>query len=378
MTPQNASSRGASSDASIRSLYPYGGWTAGDVFTELDEQRFTEMALDLYRWQSRHNEVVQAWHQFLKHDPDAVRSLDEICFLPISCFKHHDLSCLNAEPKMIFGSSGTSGQQRSRHLVYDLDWYRQSYLRAFEYFYGSVRDWNFFFLLPGYLERSDETQSSLVNMCEGLWRASLGSDVARTDKGPFFLADLDHLHTALQTSLANTRQTMLLGVSFALLDYAELAEARGWKLEGIEHLTVVDTGGMKGRRQELTREQLQAVLVKQFGTLNMHSEYGMTELFSQAWNQAERSKSTDSGSALFNCAPWMRVLPYDPSDPLNKRAPDQRSVGLKFIDLANRDTCAFIATEDLGIVHGPGSFEVLGRIDHSEIRGCNLLLEDLD
>ncbi|UOQ70274.1 acyl transferase [Hymenobacter cellulosilyticus] len=313
---------------------------------------FEAAALRLFRYQARHCPPYQQWLQYLGRPPEGVQQLTDIPFLPIEFFKTHEVRTEPAhwEPQEVFLSSGTTLQQRSRHLVRDPQLYRRNAARIFEQAYGSpLSSWTFLALLPSYLEQG---QSSLVTMVDYFAQESGQTQPA------FFLHD----HAALLQALAEakqdpTRRVMLIGVSYALLDLvAEYGAAP--ELQG---LTVLETGGMKGRRREMIREELHAELQQAFGPAGIHSEYGMTELLSQAYSL---------GDGRFHCPAPLRVLLRDPADPfsVSTTRPDG---AINVIDLANIDSCAFIETKDLARQHPDGSFEVLGRMDNSDVRGCN-------
>ncbi|HRJ15589.1 MAG TPA: acyl transferase, partial [Saprospiraceae bacterium] len=280
----------------------------------------------------------------------AVETVQEIPFLPIELFKTYDIQTGDWTPERIFSSSGTTGQTTSRHLLHDPDWYRMGARRAFARQYGPVENFCFLALLPSYLERNN---SSLVFMAEDF------ISLSRYAQSGFYLYNMADLVKVLSDCVQNNIPTVLLGVSFALLD---LAEAFPMPLEQV---IVMETGGMKGRRAELTREQLHQVLRTAFQVQHIHSEYGMTELLSQAYSP---------GNGRFYPAPTMRVLAREAADPFAIRTWGQNGA-LNIIDLANVDTLSFIATDDLGKVAEDHSFEVTGRLDSSEIRGCNLMVE---
>ncbi len=248
-----------------------------------------------------------------------------------------------------FTSSGTTGMINSKHLVTDISWYEESFRRAFEIFYGDIKDYCILALLPSYLEREG---SSLIYMAEDLVKRS-----ANPDSG-FFLYNHDELFQQIKKQQQIKRPTLLIGVTFALLDFVEQYPIN------FPELIVMETGGMKGRRKEMIREELHETLCKGFGVDAIHSEYGMTELLSQAYSK---------GNGIFNCPPWMKVITRDTNDPVSTLDTDKTG-GINVIDLANINSCSFIATQDLGRVYKDGSFEVLGRFDNSDIRGCNLLI----
>jgi len=281
--------------------------------------------------------------------PNGVNTLEKIPFLPIECFKTEKVYCGHTTPQQIFTSSGTTGAQTSRHYVKELSLYEQSFRKGFEHFYGNVEDYVVLALLPSYLER---TGSSLITMVADLIERS-GSEYSG-----FYLNEYDLLAERLQTLDASGKKVLLIGVSFALLDL--IAE----HTFSLKNTIVMETGGMKGRRKELVREELHALLCKGFGVEMIHSEYGMTELLSQAYS---------AGKGIYKCVPWLKVLIRDTNDALSY-LPTGKTGGLNIIDLANRESCSFIATQDLGKLYPDGTFEVLGRFDNADIRGCNLLI----
>ena len=315
---------------------------------------FEAAALALFREQAAHCPPYTEYLARLGRDPAAVARLTDIPFLPIEFFKTHEVRTAPTAwvPQEEFLSSGTTRQQRSRHLVRDPDLYRHNAARIFEQSYGPLSGWTFLALLPSYLEQG---QSSLVAMVDYFAQQSGQAQPA------FFLHD----HAALRAALRGARQAagrrvMLLGVSYALLDFA----AEAGPAPELQGLTVLETGGMKGRRREMIREELHQELQQAFGPAGIHSEYGMTELLSQAYSL---------GDGRFRCPAPMRVLLRDPSDPF--AVADYRPDGaINVIDLANLDSCAFIETKDLARMQPDGSFEVLGRMDHSDVRGCNQLV----
>ena len=313
---------------------------------------FEPLALEVFRFQAACNPLYQRYLELLGQPPGKVQRLSDIPFLPISLFKSYNIQTGDWQPDAIFSSSGTTGAISSKHLLRSKAFYQQSARRGFETFYGSLKDYCVLALLPSYLERSG---SSLVFMVEDFIRQS-----GHPNSG-FFLYNTDELLRILQKCQKSQQPTLLIGVSFALLD---LAEAHPTDLSGI---TIMETGGMKGRRRELTREELHAQLRQAFQVEQIHSEYGMTELLSQAYS---------TGKGLFRAAPTMQVRTRDITDPFAQPVPG-RTGALNIIDLANLDTISFIATDDLGRVHDDGSFEVLGRLDASDVRGCNLMVADL-
>ncbi len=304
-------------------------------------------AIQLFQYQFQHNKVYNEWCRLLSIQPHSVTCLEQIPFMPISFFKTHRVITGEFNPEVTFTSSGTTQSVSSRHLVKDASLYKASFMAAFRRFYGDVKNWCIIGLLPSYLERDG---SSLVYMVKELIEQS-----AHPQSG-FYLHDWEALHQTLQKVETQNQKTLLIGVTYALLDFA--AE---YPLP-LQHTVVMDTGGMKGKKKEITREEVHGELAKAFHLKNIHSEYGMTELLSQAYS---------AGNGMYRCPPWMKVLVRNEEDPLHV-SHGGKGV-LNIIDLANRDSCAFIATDDAGIVHQNESFEVWGRLDNSDIRGCSLL-----
>lgn len=319
----------------------------GDVRFYNTDSDFTHQALALFREQFEHNPTYRSFCDLINKTPTEANTLSKIPFLPISFFKTHRVSTGLKEYTHIFKSSGTGGKQ-STHYVQDISLYEQSFLTTFQQFYGAIDQYAVIGLLPSYLERSD---SSLIYMVQRLIEASNDAESG------FYLDQHKELHDLLVAREATNKKTILIGVSFALMDFAE-----GYPCQ-IPKTIVMETGGMKGRRKELLREELHHVLTQNLGVEQVHSEYGMTELLSQAY-------AVNNG--LFQAPPWMRVLVRNPHDPFDVK---QSGKGcLNIIDLANQHSCAFIATDDLGEVHADGSFEVLGRFDAADVRGCNLMV----
>ena len=309
---------------------------------------FARAALETFRNQYRRVPVYREFCDLLGRGPGQVNSLDEIPFLPIEFFKSHRIIDPALQAETVFTSSGTTGMALSRHYVADLSLYRQSFETAFELFYGPATQYCILALLPSYQERPG---SSLIYMVDHLIRKS------GDPRSGFLGGPPERVAEVVRACDAGDRPVILIGVSFALLDLAQVAPMR------LKNTVVMETGGMKGRRVELVREALHQELREGFGLQEIHSEYGMTELLSQAYSK---------GSGLFHTPPWMRVLLRDTEDPLSYLGHD-RTGGINIIDLANRHSCAFLATQDLGKSHADGSFEVLGRFDHSDVRGCNLM-----
>ncbi|MBS1749746.1 MAG: acyl transferase [Bacteroidetes bacterium] len=321
------------------------------VLNDFNISDFESAALEIFRFQYYENEIYKAFVHALKINPDEISRITEIPFLPIQFFKSHIIKTSDFVPEAIFESSGTTQSINSRHFIKNNSIYKNSFLKAFELFYGNPAEWCIIGLLPSYLERNN---SSLVVMVNELIRQS-----NHPDSG-FYLFEQDKLNSTLQNLEQKQQKTLLIGVTFALLDFAEKHPLP------LQHTVIMETGGMKGRRQELTRDEVQQVLKKAFLTDKIHSEYGMTELLSQAYSK---------GDGLFSCPPWMKVLMRDEDDPMNVNFPEQSVLTgtVNIIDLANIYSCSFIATEDAGRLYPNGSFEILGRIDYSDIRGCSLL-----
>jgi len=319
-----------------------------EIFNIQSGQDFNDLSLKIFHYQFAHNRVYRQFCDLLHRNPDTVKTLTEIPFLPIEFFKSQAVVCGNPDPGIIFTSSGTSGQQTSRHLVKDVMLYEQSFLKGFREFYGDPRQYCILALLPSYLEREG---SSLIYMVRELMLKS-GHPL-----NGFYLVDHRKLRDNLILLQKQGQKTMLIGVSYALIDFTQ-----DFQLDFPE-LLVVETGGMKGRKKEMIREELHEQLKSGFGVKQIHSEYGMTELLSQAWS---------AGDGRFSTPPWMKILIRDVNDPLCYPEPG-RSGGISIIDLANLHSCSFISTSDLGMMHKDGTFEVLGRYDQSEIRGCNLM-----
>lgn len=313
-----------------------------------DDAGFEKSALSVFRFQYEKNKVYQSYCQYLNIKKEDVQHLEDIPFLPISFFKTHEVKTTLFTPELTFRSSGTTGIQQSLHLIKDAALYQLSLINGFRHFYGSPSDYVFLALLPNYLEQK---QSSLIYMMEALMKKSGSKD------NGYYLYNHEELYHKLQELQSRHQKTILWGVTFALLDFAE-----HYQLDFPE-LIVFETGGMKGRRKEMVKEELYDTLKKAFGVPDIHSEYGMCELLSQAYSK---------GSNLFSTPPWMRLRLRSEKDLLD--GSDTVSTGvINVIDLANLYSCSFIATEDLGRRH-PQGIEVLGRLDHAQIRGCNLLV----
>jgi hypothetical protein len=347
---------------------------------------FQDLALEVFQFQYQHNPVYKTYVDAMKFNPRKINDLSRIPFLPIQFFKTHRIKTTDFEASFEFESSGTTQTTNSHHFVNDIEFYRQSFTKAFEIFYGPARDWCILGLLPSYLERSN---SSLVFMVDELIRKS------GHEQSGFYLHEYDKLLGTLKALEEKKQKTLLIGVTFALLDFA------GQHSFPLKHTTIMETGGMKGRGEELVRDQVHKLLKDRFQVDVVHSEYGMTELLSQAYSR---------GNGVFHCPPWMKVLIRDEEDPLEVQSSEFRvqspnvdshhpavdsrlsthdSSGrqrlaegaarftargvINIIDLANIYSCSFIATDDAGNLYTDGSFEVIGRIDNSDIRGCSLI-----
>jgi phenylacetate-coenzyme A ligase PaaK-like adenylate-forming protein len=325
------------------------------IFDEPDFNisRFKKAALELFLYQYAGNQVYRRFVDTLGVLPGSVREINDIPFLPIRFFKTHRVITGNDPAKITFISSGTSGTGDSTHLVTDPLLYEQSLMAGFQRIYGALEDWCVLALLPSYLERGG---SSLVHMAD-LWIRATG----HPDSG-FYLHDHERLQQTLMRLESAGQKTLLLGVTYALLDFSERFPGR------LEHVVIMETGGMKGRRKEMVRAEVHELLKQPWGIDAVHSEYGMTELLSQAY-------ATKDG--FFRCPPWMQILLRSEDDPLERTGytPEKPLTGLvDIIDLANRNSCAFISTDDIGRLYPDGSFEILGRMDNSDLRGCSLMV----
>ena len=320
------------------------------VFHISGDGHFNDLALKIFHFQYNTNPVYREMLQLLKTDPEKIRDFHQVPFLPISLFRDHKIiSGRDDIIQKVFTSSGTTGSVPSSHFVSDIKLYEESFTKSFRHFYGDPGNFRFLALLPGYLERQG---SSLVYMLDDFIR--------KTDKhgSGFYLHDLPSLIEKLQSPPPGPVNTILFGASYALLDFAERFPV---DLKGV---IVMETGGMKGRRKEMVREELHEALCRHLNVNMIHSEYGMTELLSQAYS---------NGNGIFRSPPWMKILIRDTNDPFHL-LPYGATGGINIIDLANLYSCSFIATQDLGKLHEDGSFEVVGRFDDSDIRGCNLLV----
>lgn len=326
-----------------------------DLF-KIDETNFGDFALRLFYFQAAHNPVYQSYLAALSIDKNEVKKLSEIPFLPIEFFKTHKIVSSQAPTEIIFESSGTTGSQNSQHHLLDADFYKNVAKHTFEKFYGKLQDYQFLALLPSYLER---TNSSLVYMVADFIEQSRGgAGVENTNFSGFYLSHTQDLIHNLQQLQARKQKVVLIGVTFALLDFAE------GKPMDLSDVIIMETGGMKGRRREMIREEVHDVLKTAFKCQQIHSEYGMTELLSQGY-------ATKDG--IFQCPPWVKILLRDTNDPFEVGT-HLRNGGINVIDLANIDSCAFIETKDLGVLVDNERFKVLGRYDNADVRGCNLLV----
>ncbi|MFD2744550.1 MULTISPECIES: acyl transferase [Sphingobacterium] len=323
---------------------------ANAIFTIGDDEAFNALALEIFRFQAKHVPVYKQYLNYLGRNVHDVYHYKDIPFLPIEFFKTQTIIAGKADSQIIFQSSGTTGSVTSKHLVADLEIYERSYNAAFQQFYGNPAEIAILALLPSYQEREG---SSLIYMVDDLISQS------HVPQSGYFLSNYQSLAETLSTLKRNGVKTMLFGVTYALLDFID-----SFPIDFPE-LVVMETGGMKGRRRELIRTELHSLLQQGFGVSHVHSEYGMTELLSQAYAKQD---------GLFQTPPWMKVVMRDTNDPLTLLQNSQTGA-VNIIDLANLYSCAFIATQDLGKLHEDGRFEILGRFDHSDVRGCNLLVQ---
>jgi hypothetical protein len=320
------------------------------VFSTTNEETFRSIALSVYLFQYTNNPVYQQYCKVIGRNPEIVQKNEQIPFLPISFYKTHFIATTQFEPQLVFKSSGTTGMVSSTHYVKKAALYEKSFLNCFEQFYGPVDNYCILGLLPSYLEKGE---SSLVYMVSHLIEKSGHS------KSGFYLYDFEKLHQTLKSLEHEGQKTILIGVTYALLDFATRYPI------SLKNTIVMETGGMKGRKEEITRNELFNKLKTAFGVTEIHSEYGMTELLSQGY----------SINGVFRTPPWMKVILRDETDPLSWANLSNSSSGaINVIDLANLYSCSFIATEDVGKMHEDGSFEVLGRMDNSDMRGCSLMV----
>lgn len=323
--------------------------TTQDIFSIQNKKEFDKTALKVFRFQYQNNKVYRKFCDLLNTDVSEVKTIEKIPFLPISFFKSENVLSSENPIEITFTSSGTTGQNTSSHFVTDVSVYEQSYLQGFAEFYGNIEDYTVLALLPSYLERQG---SSLIYMVEDLIKKSNNPDSG------FYLHNYDELTEKLIKLDVSGRNVLLIGVTYALLDLIEKHQFQ------LKNTIIMETGGMKGKRKEIIREELHEILKKGFGVDAIHSEYGMTELLSQAYSL---------GNGLFQCPNWMHILIRDTEDALSLIG-NGKTGGVNVIDLANFNSCSFIATQDLGKKYDNGSFEILGRFDNSDIRGCNLMV----
>ena len=323
--------------------------TTTDIFTISSQKQFEKIALKVFRFQYEKNLVYKEFCDLLKTDVQRVKSIQQIPFLPIQFFKSHNVVSNNNPIQTTFSSSGTTGMITSKHLVTDVTLYEESYRKGFSEFYGNIENYVVLALLPSYLEREG---SSLIYMVEDLIKLS------NQPESGFYLHNHEDLIKKLIELDESGQNVILIGVTYALLD---LIEKQKFELQ---NTIIMETGGMKGKRKEMIREELHEQLCEGFGVSAIHSEYGMTELLSQAYSL---------GEGVFECPSWMQILIRDTEDALTY-IPQGKTGGINVIDLANINSCSFIATQDLGKKYPNNSFEVLGRFDNSDIRGCNLMV----
>ena len=312
------------------------------------EGGFDRLSLEIFKFQFDNNPVYKAYAEALHINPSTITSLEQIPFLPIGVFKSHPVKTTLFQPEAVFESSGTTGSINSRHFVKHLSLYEESFLKGFELFNGPVKDWCIIGLLPSYLERKN---SSLVYMADKLIQMS------EHPESGFYLDEYEKLFSLLNELEKRQQKTLLIGVTFALLDFAEKFSL------SLKYTTIMETGGMKGRKEEIIRQEVHEILKMKFGVPMVHSEYGMTELLSQAYSK---------GKGIFYCPSWMKIMLRDEEDPLCIRG--SGTGGINVIDLANIYSCSFITTDDAGKLNDNGSFEILGRMDGSDLRGCSLMV----
>ena len=320
-----------------------------DIFTISGHKQFEKIALKVFRYQYENNTVYREFCDLLQIDKGHVKSLHKIPFLPIQFFKSHDVVSNTNPVQETFTSSGTTGMITSRHLITDVSLYEESYRKAFSQFYGNIEDYVILALLPSYLERQG---SSLIYMVKDL------IELSNNAHSGFYLHNYDALIQKLIALDQQGQNVILIGVTYALLDLIEKQHFQ------FTNVVIMETGGMKGKRKEMIREELHDQLCNGFGVSRIHSEYGMTELLSQAYS---------IGNGIFECPNWMQILIRDTEDPLTY-IDNGKTGGINVIDLANINSCSFIATQDLGKKYNNNSFEVLGRFDNADIRGCNLMV----
>lgn len=322
-----------------------------ELKSTINDVDFNLFSLELFNYQYQQNAIYKAYILSLKIEVTDIKHYTQIPFLPIEFFKSQKVVCEEINVNSVcFSSSGTTGQITSKHYVNDIAIYEQSFSKGFELFYGNPKDYCILALLPNYLER---TGSSLVYMFDKLIQAS------SHPKSGFYLKNLEELKSTIELLKHTKQKTILLGVTYALLDLAEMG------VELTDDFIVMETGGMKGRRKEMLKEELHQTLKNGLNVNTIHSEYGMTELLSQAYSKQ---------NGVFECPPWMKILIRDVNDPFSY-VKSQKSGGVNVIDLANINSCSFIETKDLGKIRQDSYFEILGRFDNSDLRGCNLMIQ---
>ena len=319
-----------------------------DKIFNVDDKNFEKIAFEVFQFQYINNNIYKSYCDLLKKTPSNIGDISGIPFLPISFFKSHSVMCTKKYDK-VFHSSGTTNENLSKHYVSDIHIYEQSFLKNFIDNYGDPKDYVILGLLPNYMENEN---SSLIYMVNNLIKLSESNDSG------FFLKEYDFIIEKMKSLARENKKIILIGVSYALLDLTES------KNLNFENTIIIETGGMKGRRREMIKKELHETLKERTGLKKIHSEYGMTELLSQAYSK---------GDGIFSCPNWMRVFIRDINDP-NFLYSNNKSGGINIIDLANINSCSFIATEDMGSLHKNGNFEIMGRIDHTDTRGCNLLV----
>lgn len=316
------------------------------IFTT-EHTEFEGLALAIFQFQYEHNPLYGRYVDLLSIDPSTVNTLGKIPFLPIDFFKTHRVATTNFAEEVVFESSGTTQTVPSKHFIKDVSIYKESFAKCFEQFYGPISEWCVLGLLPGYVERAN---SSLVFMVNELIAES------RHEYSGFYLYEHEKLLKVIKRLNTSGQKTLLIGVTFALLDFATNYP------EQFNNTIVMETGGMKGRRKEMTRTEVHSLLKNAWNIPAIHSEYGMTELLTQAYSP---------GEGIFKCPSWMRILLREEDDPRLTKTSGRGLINV--IDLANIYSCSFIATDDIGVLHADGSFEVLGRRDNSDLRGCSLM-----
>jgi len=319
------------------------------IFKNLDNIEFNNLAIEAFRFQSSENLVYKQFLQLNKVDINKISNYKEIPFLPIEFFKNHIISCFREVPKYYFESSGTTLINKSKHFFNSIELYEKSFSSGFEFFMGNIQDYIILALLPNY---KDQKHSSLIHMVDNLIKRT------NNELSDFYLEDFTLLSDVIDKALNLEKKIILFGVSYAILDFSF------YNKKNYNELLVFETGGMKGKRKEMLRVELHDIIKKSLGVSNIYGEYGMAELFSQAYSKS---------NGLFKCPPWMKVLIRETNDPRSQIL-QSKAGGVNIIDLANIQTCCFIATQDIGISYYDESFEILGRLDNSDIRGCNTMI----